>query len=421
MTAVKKNKIRDIDIAAPRELEVTPSAPVNEYYIDIANKFKTAKFICVIILVVFILIMISVFRSDITLENCKYLVRFFSSANTVYSGDYDNIYYDTSGVVSTNMFNEDFVTVKNDSIELYDLRGSNIASYDINQTTPTVVTNGKYMLVYDQGANSFSLFNNFSLLTTESYDYPISLGTVSPEGMYAIVTKSLDYQSVIYLYDHNFNLISKIYKDKYITDLKIDSDGDRLLCTSVYAENGSYVSEVMTYAPYTEAEESTQKVNDSFFASCGFFANGGYGVLSDRALLFYNSSNKEVGSFQLGNIVPTDCLFLDDRAVLCYNENIVGSQSRVMIFNTSGELIGESTVDDKIIGTAYDLDHLYLLTDSRVARINLESFEKLSADVEKSAVSIFAPGSGNLVIGYSNMAKAYKVGDLFDPYAEENK
>ncbi len=418
---MKKNRIRDIDVAAPRELEVTPSAPVNEYYIDIANKFKTAKFICVIILVVFILLMISVFRSDITLENCKYLVRFFSSANTVYSGDYDNIYYDTAGVVSTNMFNEDFVTIKNDSIELYDLRGSNVASYDINQTTPTVVTQGKYMLVYDLGGNTFSLFNNFSLLTTESFDYPISLGTVSPEGMYAIVTKSLDYQSVIYLYDHNFNLISKIYKDKYITDLKIASDGDRLLCTSTFAENGSFVSEVMTYAPYTDAEESTQSVNDSFFASCGFFSNGGYGVLSDRALLFYNKSNENVGSFELGNIVPTKCLFLDDCAVLCYSENIVGSQSRVMIFYPSGELIGETTVDEKILDAASYMDDLYILTHSKVTRINLNTAEKLSADVEKSAVSIFAPNEGSIVIGYSNLAKAYKVGDLFDPYSEDNK
>ena len=416
---MRKNRTKDIEISSPAELEVTPAVQVNEYYIDISNKFKTAKFITLITLIVFVLLMISVFRSDITLENCRYLVRFFSSANTVYSEDYDNIYYDTAGVVSLEMFNEDLVAVKNDSIELYDMNGNNVASYDINQNTPTVVTNGKYMLVYDLGGNRFKLFNNFSMLTEGSYDYPISMGTVSPDGMYAIVTKSLDYQSVIYLYDHNFNLISKIYKDKYITDLKITSDGDRLLCISAYAENGSFISEVMTYAPYTDSQESTTVLNDTFALSCGFFSDGGYSVLSDSALLFYNSSNEKAGEFKLGNIVPTNCLILDDYVVLCYSENIVGSHSRVMVFDTDGGVLVDTTVDDKILDACAFMEELYILTDSKVTCINTETGEQLDCKVEKSAVSIFASDTGSVVIGYSNKAKAYKTGDLFDPYSED--
>ncbi|MBR4881981.1 MAG: hypothetical protein IKU19_08600, partial [Clostridia bacterium] len=254
---MKKTKIRDIDIGHSPELEVTPRVAVNEYYIDIANRFKAAKFLIIVLLVAFILLMISVFRTDITLENCKYLIRFFSSANTVYSGDFENIYYDTTGVVDVDVFNGDLVTVKSDSIDLYDMNGSNVASYDINQVSPTVVSKGKYMLVYDLGGNGAQLFNNFSQLTSYTYDYPISCAAVSEEGMHAVVTKSLDYLSVIYLYDHNFNLISKIYKDKYITDLKISDSGDKLLCASVYAENGSFVSEIMTYTPYSDTPEST--------------------------------------------------------------------------------------------------------------------------------------------------------------------
>ena len=232
---MKKAKIRDIDTGRTPELEVHPEASVNEYYIDIANKFKTAKFIVIILLVVFMLFMISVFRSDVTLENFKYLVRFFSSANTVYSGGYENIYYDTTGVMDVDVFNGDLVTVKSDSVDLYDMNGSNVASYEINQVSPTVVSRGKYMLVYDLGGNNAQLFNNFSQLTAQTYDYPISCAAVSGEGMHAVVTKSLDYQSVIHLYDHNFNLISKIYKDKYITDIRIDSSGKKLVCTSVLA------------------------------------------------------------------------------------------------------------------------------------------------------------------------------------------
>lgn len=410
---MKKAKIREIDTGHTPELEVHPEASVNEYFIDVANKFKTAKFIVIILLVVFMLFMISVFRSDVTLENFKYLVRFFSSANTVYSGGYENIYYDTTGVIDVDTFNGDLVTVKSDGIDLYDMNGSNVASYDINQVSPTVVSRGKYMLVYDLGGNNAQLFNNFSQLTSQTYDYPISCAAVSGEGMHAVVTGSLDYQSVIYLYDHNFNLISKIYKDKYITDIKIDSQGKKLVCTSILAEGGKYTSEVMTYEPYTDKEESKLALPGSFAVRCGFFSNGGYCALADTALIFFDKGNNQISSYPLGTVVPTNCLILDDYAVLCYNENIVGSQSRVLVFSPAGEIVHDTTVDDKILDTASYMEHLYLLTDGVITSLNMITGEQLSAKVDSSATGIYMCDKNSIVIDYSNMAKAFGTAELF--------
>ncbi len=418
---MRNNKVRDMAADYTRELEVNPGAPVNEYYIDIANRFKTAKFIAIIALVVFILFMISVFRSDVTLENCKYLIRFFSSANTVYSVNYENIYYDTAGVISVDMFNEDLVTVKNDAIDLYDMNGSNVASYEINQVTPTVVTEGKYMLVYDLGGTTAQLFNNFSRLTTQTYDYPISCAAVSAEGMYALVTTSLDYQSVIYLYDHNFNLISRIYKDKYITDLKINPQGDKLLCTSVVAENGRFTSEIMTYAPYSDKEESTISIGGAFAAGCGFFSDGGYGALTERSLIFYGKDNTQVSEYKLGTIVPTNFMIFDDHVVLCYNENIVGSESRVLVFAPDGSIVVDTTVDDKILDMASYMEHLYILTDGTVYSVNMSTGEQNKAPVEGSAMGVYVSDKNSIVIGFSNMAKAYKTSELFALEMEENE
>lgn len=409
----QNKKEQGVDIIQSHELEINPEAPVNEHFIDIANKFKTAKFLVLLLLVIFTLFMISVFRNDITLENCKYLIRFFSSANTVYSGDYENIYYDTAGVLSIDMFNEDLVTIKNDGIELYNRSGSNVASYEINQVTPTLVKAGKYMLVYDLGGHSFKLFNNFSMLTEQICDYPISCAAVSPEGMYAVVTKSLDYQSVIYLYDHNFNLISKIYKDKYVTDIEIDSKGERLLCTSAVAENGRYRSEISTYTPYTDKQESINALEGVFAIDGGFFSGGEYAALTDNRLVFFDRSNNAVAEYSFGNAVPTNCLILDDYAVLCYNENIVGSQSRVLVFEPDGDVCIETSVDDKILDCDSFGDHLYLLTDQKLHYINMKTSEEMVADVEQAAMAVYVSDNTSVVIGFSNMAKAYKLSELF--------
>ena len=416
---MKKINIKSLVKSQPKELEVNPAIPVNEYYIDLANKFKTAKYAVLIFLVVFVLCMITVFRTDITLENCKYLVRFFSSGASVYQNSYDPIYYDTAGVIDIKLFNSNLVTIKNDGVDFYDMKGNNTESYNINYVDPTVVTRGKHMLVYDLGGNSFELFNNFSRLAGETYSYPISCAAVSNDGMFAVVTKSLDYQSVVHLYDHNYNLITEISKNKYITDIKINAKGDKLLLTCAYAKDGRYISEVVSYVPYTEKESGSCVLENSFVILCGFHDNGSYSVLSDNALMFFNSKDKKIAEYPLGNIVPNDCLILGDKVVLSYNKNIVGSQSEIMIFSTKGEQLYTIPVEDKIFDSVCFGEDLYLLLDNKIAYINLDNGKTKTCEIESGANGLYICDKTELVIGYSNMARAYLIEDLFSKVKED--
>lgn len=416
---MKKIKIKALAKKQTAELEVNPAIPVNEYYIDIANKFKTAKYAILIFLVAFILCMITIFRNDITLENCKYLIRFFSSGASVYQSSYEPIYYDTAGVIDIKLFNSNLVTIKNDGVDFYDMKGNNTESYNINYVDPTVVTKGKHLLVYDLGGNSFELFNNFSRLAGETYNYPISCAAVSNNGMYAVVTKSLDYQSVVHLYDHNYNLITEISKNKYITDIKINSKGTKLLLTCAYVEDGQFISEVVSYVPYTEKEAGNHIIENSFAVVCGFHANGGYSILTDSSLLFFNENDKKISEFELGNIVPNDCLILDDCVVLSYNKNIVGSQSEIMIFSPEGEKLHTIPVEDKILDSACFDEDLYLLLDNKIAYINTENGKTKSCEIEAGANGIYICDKEELVIGYSNMARAHIIEELFSTEKEE--
>lgn len=417
---MRKSKEKALGESVARELEVRPLAQVNEYYIDIANKFKTTKYAVLIFLVVFVLCMISIFRSDITLENCKYLIRFFSTAVS-HTGEYEPIYYDTSGVVDVELFNGNLVTIKNDGVDFYDMKGNNTESHDISQVSPTVVSVGKHMIVYDLGGKGFELFNNFSKLAGETYEYPISNAAISNEGMYAVVTKSLDYQSIVYLYDHNYNLITKISKDKYITDIKINSQGNKVLIISAYTDNGVYKSEIMSYVPYTDKVQSNYELDGEFAVMCGFHSNGSYTVLTDSALLFFDKNDELVSKFKLGTIVPNNCLILDDGVVLDYNRNIVGSECELKVFDTDGSERFTSVIEDKILDTAAYTEDLYLLLDSKVSRVDWETGEITTCNIDSGATGIYIYDKEQVVIGYSNMARAYGTAELFDSVIKEEK
>lgn len=410
---MRRNKEHDVVEDVVPELEVRPLAEVNEYYIDISNKFKTAKYAVLIFLVLFVLCMVSIFRNDITLENCEYLIRFLTSEVSTYTEEYETIYYDTAGVVDVEMFNGNLVTIKNNGIDYYDVNGNNTESLEINQTEPVAISAGKHLLVYDLGGYSASLFNNFSQLATETYDYPISCAAISEEGMYAVVTKSLDYQSVVHLYDHNYNLITKIYRDKYITDVQIDPSGEKLLFTSFFAENGRYTSEVVTYVPYTSKESGVNSFENSFAVMCDFHDDESYSVLTDKELLFFNEKDELAGSFSLGNIVPNECMILKDCVVLGYNANIVGSECELVVFNTDSSKRCSTQVEDKILDSTQYENELYLLLDSRLARVDLKTGDVSYADIESAATEVYMYDNETLVVKYSNMAKAYRTAELF--------
>ena len=135
--------------------------------------------------------------------------------------------------------------------------------------------------------------------------------------------------------------------------------------------------------------------------------------------MFFNSKDKKIAEYPLGNIVPNDCLILGDKVVLSYNKNIVGSQSEIMIFSTKGEQLYTIPVEDKIFDSACFGEDLYLLLDNKIAYINLDNGKTKTCEIESGANGLYICDKTELVIGYSNMARAYLIEDLFSKVKED--
>ena len=72
----------------------TPEAEVNKYYIVISKRYKRAKFITVILLVVFYAFMLFRFNDDITYSNLMYLLRDFDTDPKTSELIFEKIEYD---------------------------------------------------------------------------------------------------------------------------------------------------------------------------------------------------------------------------------------------------------------------------------------------------------------------------------------
>jgi len=414
----KKSQLPAVEIGG--ELTVDrPKAEPNEYYIDLSRHIKITKMLLILFLVIFLLGMITIFRHDITLENYQYMIRIFtSSGGNDYAGDYQPIYFDANGTTRLGMFNGDLAVVKRDGVNFYSMSGSNTMNQPVSYSNPALITNGKYMLTYDIGGYSFDLFNNFSRLAGETFDYPISAAAVSREGMYAVVTKSLEYQSQVNLYDHNFTLLTRILKDKYVMGVGISDDGTEILVMSVYSENGRYSTEIMTLEPYSNTAKSTYTRVDSMAILGGYHTDGSYTVLSSDALLFFDGDDALINEFPISAITPTKCIVSDDCTILAYNENIVGSTTDVIVFSNDGDQKDTLELDDKLIDVDCEGDMIYMLCNNDLVRLDLSDPEPQKCRLEGGGSSVFIADAETVLISYSNKVQPYSTKSLFSDEEE---
>ncbi len=409
----KKSRLPAVEIGG--ELTVDrPKAEPNEYYIDLSRHIKITKMLLILFLVIFLLGMITIFRNDITLENYQYMIRIFTSSGSGdYAGDYQPIYFDANGATRLGMFNGDLAVVKRDGVNFYSMGGSSTMEQNVSYSNPALITSGKYMLTYDIGGYSFDLFNNFSRLAGETYDYPISTAAVSREGMYAVVTKSLEYQSQVNLYDHNFTLLTRILKDKYVMGVGISDDASEILVMSVYSENGMYNTEIMTLEPYSNTAKSTYTRPGSMAILGGYHSDGSYTVLSSDALLFFDKDDELVKEYPIGVITPTKCIVSSDCTILAYNENIVGSTTEMIIFSPDGEQIASLELDDKLIDADCDGNDVYMLCNDALIHFDIDTLKTKKSLLEGGGSSVFIVDAETVLVSYSNKVQPYSVESLF--------
>lgn len=412
---MKKKDKRSLPVkeAAPELTVEAPRPEPTQYYIDLAHDLKITKLVLIIFLVVFLLSMIMIFRKDITVENYRYLIRLYTSSESSYTGNYQAIYYDSSGATRLGMFHGDLAVLKKDGVTLYNMRGDATMDQSVSYADPALITGGKYMLTYDIGGSNFDLFNNFSRLSGETFDYPISTAAVSPEGMYAVVTKSLEYQSVVHLYDHNFKLLTRISKDKYVMSVALTDDGSELLIVSSYTKDGSFNTEIMTYEPYTDTAKSSDIRTGAMGVTAGYHADGSYTVLCTDAILFYDADDNLVSTYYLGGITPNKCVIGEDCTLITYNRNAVGSATAVMVFTNDGAELLSTNADEKVVQAVCRTDKIFLLCTGKLVEIDRASGEVRTAPVDSGASALFSADENTLIVGYSNMVKAYAVEDLF--------
>ena len=393
------------EVKKENQISISEKKPkVNSYYMVLAGRFKVAKYVAICFLVAFLLTTVVLFRDEITVENLRYLFKDLEMGENVnFSTSGSTISYDSDAQLDLALYKGDLVIAGSSYFYLCDLQGNRRMNEESSFSNPVVVTSDKYLLVYGLSEYTCTLYNTFSKLHTEVFDYPITGAAVSDDGMYAIVTRTAEYKSAVYLYNSSFKRIGSIYKDKYIMDVEFNRDSSEVLIASVYSKDGNYCSEIMNYVPFSETPSSKTEVVGSMALKVGYNDDDGYSVIYDDKIEFYDSEFvlRNTYTFPL-NMVPITTEISDKYTLLTYSENIVGNNMRVLVFDSSGELILNADADGQPKKLRCYNKYVFVLLDGKVCKINISNGNIDYYDTARNAIDLLVVNENSVLVCYSD-------------------
>lgn len=387
-----------VEIKTPKKVH-----KVNEYYISVARKLRVFKYLTLIVLIVFVSVMLLVFRESITYENLQYMLRDFNVASS--GATFSTINFDTDGVSCTEVFRGDILTVGKKNISLYSISGNKILSQTVSYNAPCVSVSEKYFLAYDSEGKTYSVYNSYSKLFSEEFDYSVTDACVSDSGNYAVVTSTREYPYAIYVYNKDFKRIGEYYKNKYVMDILLSKDGEQLIILSFYAEGGDYRTEILLCDTSGKTEDRTVTISGRFPMMAEYNENGGFTVVTDGGAYVYSDGAELLKTVSLKDEILSRAALGENSSALFYKKNKNASETSVVLFDNEGNVIYNDCVYGKIVDAEMFEDGLYVLMDDSVILIDPKADGQKTASCSSGGRSIVIYSSA--IGGTVNAAVAY--------------
>ena len=320
----------------------------NRYYKKASERFKTAGFILLLMLVLFGGVMLLRYREYITYGNFVYLFRDFGSVAFGSDGEYSEIAYNSQENMTFEQFRDGFAVVGTNSVSVYDKTGVEMCSGDEGFSYPAVGTSDKYLLAYDVGGEGYSIYNSITRIVSKKTDFPIITASVSDEGSYIITTESDKAKYVTELYSSALRRKMSIYKEKYVIDAAIDRDGKTIVIASVDDSGTGFSSEVAFYSSGMTDAVAVKNYQMTMPISAESLKNGVFAVLFDDSLRLYSDSGEVILEKSFGGADVTGFDTAGDRALVVCRENGLGTVCRVYLFDGDGNTVLDTVVNTRI-------------------------------------------------------------------------
>ena len=368
------------------------------YYASVSARYKVAQRILVLLLVFFLLFSIFTNIREITYGNLFYFVRDFGNAVDIESTNYETLSYDVYQNQNFSLYRGGIAAVSPSNVSVFTATGRRTLKSRADFVIPYSVCSDKYVLVYDMSGNSFALYNSFSKVYTESFDYPITDAAISDSGVFAVLTRSSDYKSVVNVYNKSFKLIGRYSKNLYALDLSIDDKGERMAVLFYDVGDGRGRTTLRVYDISNRVSDKRdpdedrilceKEIDYAFSLSCSFNSGGGLSVITDSSILLLDG-NLDPGD-SIGYNAEVSAVYTGENgAAVALRSGALNDRNRIIAFDGNGKLLYDETVRSSVREISVLDEYVFVKSDTGAMRINTRNGDEERYECQSGRMLVY--------------------------------
>lgn len=291
------------------------------------------------------------------------------------------------GGKSKGMYNLDgLLCISSDTdLMMYNSKGAETFSVKHQMADPQVSVNGNMLLMFDQGAKSYALYQNNVPVADGETDYVIYTGAASAKGTFALATRSEDYLSQVSVFDRNKAVkYTWNYSDKIVTCVALSPSGNKLAVSGLYTEDGTIKSQLLLYNNGELVD--SRDFDDAVLCSLVFVGESEIRGVSDQGAFLISDKGKLMGEYDY-KAQPLAAFYNSTEAtVLLLGDYRQTGGYEVISLKNDINRQSSTFIKGNIHVLKADANNAYILAGSNYYQIDLHSGEHL---VEEEAEYIY--------------------------------
>lgn len=396
------------------------------YYKRASAFIKIIRFGFLIGFVAFSLFCIGYFRDNITMDNIRYLFKYIDLSFADNTPSEAEISISTDDESTFTLLGNDLAVVSGSGVDLYSFSGNKLYNYSHNYANPAVSSSGDNLLVYDSGGKGISLYSPVSKVLENLYmpfeHTGIRSAYINKAGNFAIICSERASESGFVTFDRDgiwrFTWTST---DKTVTDVALNKNASRAICSAVYNQNGSFYSDLLVFdtslpeqtpLSLTFEEELILKIGYALDDSVIF-------VLTDSKFICLDKSLNIIGETSYSTANARFYKAFDDCFIIVESNNLSGSSMTVSAYSYNCEKLFSHRTEKRISDLAYKDRALYLLGRNELEVFdygtNLSELTKLaSLPIKTQSRAVLADGYGRFILIENRLAKRSSLKSLLE-------
>ncbi len=182
------------------------------------------------------------------------------------------------------------------SLLMYNARGGEVYNVKHQMADPQSSIRDDMLLMFDQGAKSYALYQKNQPLAAGQTDYVVYTGAVSSKGTFALATRSEDYLSQVRVYSKNgVEKYTWNYSDKIITSVALSPSGSRMAVSGLYAQDGTIRSHLLLYNDGELVD--TRDFDNAVICSLVYVGEGEIRGVTDQGAFLISDKGKLMGEY----------------------------------------------------------------------------------------------------------------------------